>query len=178
MDKVEYLTTRLEIKHFNGCNKCPNKLYAKNKDTIKLGVGNIYCNAIFVLPNYNINTNCKYETILDYLLKYYKEVRGENLLEKVYITRLIKCFNYSNYDIEKDCIKNCANMLYYEISRIKAYNIVFFGDTYYEFNKLFNDTIFLGHNIIECFTPILLKYDNIKSKFIKDFNYVMDICKL
>lgn len=178
MDNIEYLTTTIKIKHFSGCANCPNRLYVKDDDTIKLGTGNIYGNSIFVLPNYNINVNNKYETILDYLVKYYKEIRGEDLLEKVYVTRLIKCFNYSNYDIEKDCIKQCMFMLGYELNGIKAYNVVFFGNTYHEFCKYFNYNIFLRHNVVECSTPILLKYDNVKSNFIKDFNHVMDVCKL
>lgn len=169
INKPKYITGNLEITKFIGCSKCPEKLYAKDGDKIQYGIGNIYTDTMFVLPNYDINVKADYDNILTLLINAYKELRGKDILEEVYITRLIKCFHYSSYTLENKAIDCCVTHLFNEMYRHKGNNIVLFGNIYDILCKYKVDFDLLCYNkIIQiCYSPAMIYYN--KDKFMEDF---------
>ena len=171
IDTIEHIKTKYSIKGGAICSKCPFKLYTKN-DTVSFGIGNIYSNFIFILPSYDINAKIGYNTILSILQEQYKEITNEELFEKVYVTRIVKCYENTAYSIIDDSIKHCNIFLQYELSKLKAKNVVFFGNTYDYIVSLNNPTINTilhyktSHKV---YSPAVMYYDHYENQqtFIK-----------
>lgn len=170
-DIIEHISTEYSIKDGINCASCPLKLYAKN-DTVKLGVGNIYSNYIFVLPPYDFNANINYNTILSILQKEYKAITGNELLENVYVTRAIKCYEYSPYEMMDNSIHNCKDFLWYEFGKLNQKHIVLFGNVYDMLVNLDNPNInyFLYNRFIhKVYNPAVMYYNDTKlqQEFVK-----------
>lgn len=169
INKFKHISGALEIKKFFGCNNCPEKLYAKDGDKIQYGIGNIYTDTMFVLPNYDINIKTNYDNILELLINAYKELRGKDILEEVYISRILKCFHHSSYNLENKAIDCCITHLFNEMYKHKGNNIILFGNTYDILCKYKADfDLILNYKVIQiCYSPAMIFYN--KDKFMEDF---------
>lgn len=159
---VEHTPTKIAIKRSDVCEECPYRIYADEKDVVKLGIGNIYSNFIFVLPQYDVNASIDDETVLKKLDKFYKKITGKPMLENAYVTRLVKCCNKSNNELYNSAVKPCKYFLQYEIIKLGGKNIVFFGDTYHDYITS-SDTVgnnIPNKNIYSCMSAGVLFYDN------------------
>ena len=132
---VEHYSSQLFINKIDICSNCPLKLYSKENDTIVFGTGNRVTNTMIILPSYDIKADVNYNTILKITRDTYKDITNKELLEDCYVTRAIKCVNKTDFNLEKEAIKNCICNLYYELSRIKP-------------NKLINNYMILVYIII------------------------------
>lgn len=167
--KDEHLKTNLFINKFGRCSNCPLKLYAKDDDKITLGIGNIVTDTIIILPSYDVETKIGYETILQIVKDAYENITGLNLLELYYVTRTIKCYNKTDFNLEKDAIKHCLFHLFYEIGRIRPKKVIIFDKQIYDFGLYeCNAGKFIAKTVI---SPGVMYYDNIKLKdiFMKQF---------
>lgn len=166
---VEHITSTFKINTAKCCFNCPFKLYADEDGKIIFGCGNIITNTIIVLPSYDIKASIDYETMLTITENVYNEITGRRLLEDYYITRGIKCFNKTNFTIEKEAIKHCVSNLWYEIGRIQPKKIIVFDKYTYDFISPFENRISI--NIIKVISPGVMYYDNdnLKKMFYSDF---------
>lgn len=167
---IQHYNSILNIKTHYDCTNCPLKLYANENDTVVFGVGNIMSNIMLVLPSYDTKANIDYYTILNILQDVYKQLKGNNILEDCYITRSIKCFNKTDFNLEKDAIKSCMNYLIYECYRLKPNKIIIFDKNLYDFG-LYNN-IRGVFNVKTVISPGVMYYDNQKLKniFMKQLN--------
>lgn len=167
---IKHYSSMLNIKTYYGCTNCPLKLYANENDTVIFGVGNIMSDTMMVLPAYDTKANIDYYTILNIIQDIYKQLKGTNILEECYITRSIKCFNKTDFNLEKDAIKSCIDNLIYECYRIKPNKIIIFDKNLYDFG-LYNNIrgIF---NVKTVISPGVMYYDNqnLKDIFMKQLN--------
>ena len=174
---VEHLTTSLNIKSFNGCSECPIRLYVKDDECITFGVGNICSTIIIVLPNYDIKAKIGYTTIFKILNDEYNKIYNRDIIEDCYITRLIKCYNKTQFDMNDIAIKQCFVHLYYEICKLNPNKIIFCGNTYDKYinaAKGYRNNL-VGRNIINMYNPAVMFYDNvsIKNKFIEQLKQIV-----
>lgn len=164
---IEHITSKIHIKTARCCSNCPIKLYANDNDTIVFGVGNIFSNTIMILPSYDVKAGIGYPTILKILQDTYKDINSKELLEDYYITRSVKCLNKTDFNLEKDAIKNCINHLFYEVSRIKPAKVIIFDKQLYDFG-LYNCNAgkFVTKSVI---SPAVMYYnnENLKNIFMK-----------
>lgn len=124
-DRESHIDSRRLIISRRQCMNCPARLYAKDGETIKLGIGNVCANKIIVLPSYSLVEKGNYISCLQVL----KNMVEENkLLEEYYITRDIKCYNVGSYDIHDRCVSQCASLLQSELNRISPKHLFVFGD--------------------------------------------------
>lgn len=130
---VEHMSTNLFISICEVCSKCPCRIYADEDDKIILGVGNIYTDTVVILPSYDVKAGIGYPTILKIMQDTYKNIVGKELLEDCYVTRTIKCFNKTDFNLEKDAIKSCFTNLIYEVSRIKPKKVIILDKQIYDF---------------------------------------------
>lgn len=166
---IEHYTTKLYINKVYICDNCPLKLYAKKDDKIILGTGNITTNTIIVLPSYDIKAGIEYPTMLKIVQDTYKDIKGIELLEECYVTRSIKCLNKTDFNLEKEAIKNCICNLYYELIRIKPTKLIIFDKQLYDFG-LYNYN--RGkYNVKTVISPAVIYYDNqnLKDVFVRQF---------
>lgn len=127
---IKHLNSNLNIKSIQCCNDCSLKIYAKENETITYGVGNIFGNIVFVLPNYDVNAKIGYNTLLNLLQTQYKELTSKEIFEDYYVTRVVKCYNKTDFDLESQSVKHCYTNLVYEISRIKPNKVIFLTKDY------------------------------------------------
>lgn len=165
---IEHYNTQLYIRKIKLCSNCPLKLYANENDKIILGTGTIITNIIMILPSYDVNANIGYITMLKIVQDVYKDIIGKELLEDVYVTRSIKCFNKTDFNLEKDAIKSCITNLIYEIGRITPTKIIIFDKHLYNFNLYQNKLKYVVKTVL---SPGVMYYDNqnLKDIFIKQF---------
>lgn len=175
-DVIEHRKTQLFINQFTKCKNCPLRIYAKKDETIIYGIGNIHSNVIIVLPTYDANANKDYNTILKLLLDTYKEHIGRDLLEDAYVTRIVKCYKNSSYNLIDSAIPYCVYHTSYEIVKLNAKNIIFAGNT-----KNYLDDFHLKYNInipnkisYNMYSPAVMYYDNdtVKNTFIKQLKFI------
>ena len=176
-DIIEHSKTMFVINQFSKCEHCPLRIYAKENETITYGVGNINSNIIIVLPTYDANADKDYNTILKLLLDTYKEHIGRNLLEDAYITRIVKCYKNSPYNLIDSAIPYCIHHVSYEIIKHQGKYVVFMGGT-----KTHIDLYHAKHNIhlyhkcaVTTYSPAVMYYDNrptIKDNFIKQLKWI------
>lgn len=127
---VEHYSSQLFINKIDICSNCPLKLYSKENDTIVFGTGNRITNTMIILPSYDIKADINYNTILKIVRDTYKDITNKELLEDCYVTRVIKCVNKTDFNLEKEAIKNCICNLYYEFSRIKPNKLIILINNY------------------------------------------------
>lgn len=171
---VAHYGTKLCIHKTDLCANCPLKLYANKDENIILGTGNIITDTMLILPSYDVKAGIEYNTILNIVKDKYKEIKGTNLFEDCYITRTIKCFNKTDFDLEKDAIKFCITNLFYEVSRIKPRKVIIFDKQIYDFGLYnCNRGKFIVKTVI---SPGVMYYDNqnLKDIFIKQFNEALN----
>lgn len=169
MDDIKYLSTELLIDEV--CYDCPLKLYNKKGSKVTYGVGNIYANTILILPPYNINS--KKDSVINIIDDLYSKNTGKNIFEEYYITRTIKCYNSTNFNLNDSAFKICYKYLIHEICRIKPKSIILFDKNYYEFIDNFCSNYKIQvHNILN---PNVMWYDNniIKESFMQQFKDVV-----
>lgn len=176
-DIIEHKKTMLVINQFDKCKHCPLRIYAGKNETITYGVGNINSNVIIVLPTYDVKADKDYNTILKLLLDTYKEYIGRDLLEDAYITRIVKCYKNSPYNLIEQAIPSCIFHTSYEIIKHQGKYVVFMGNT-----KIHIDLYHAEHNIplyhkiaITAYSPAVMYYDNrptIKDAFIKQLKWI------
>lgn len=179
-DVIEHRKTQLVIKQCSTCKDCPLKIYAKENEKITYGVGNIHSNVIIVLPTYDTNADKDYNTILKLLLDTYKEHTGRDLLEDAYITRLVKCYKNSPYNLIDAAIPYCSFHISYEMLKINAKNIIFTSDTLKQFIDGFhsrNNIRTFGKNTYTMYSPAIMYYNNetIKSNFIEQLKWIAKV---
>lgn len=168
-NNTDYLTSAISIKISTICKNCPLRLYAEDEQVITLGIGNIITDTIIILPPYDFNGKILHKDLLDIIKNIYKDITGKELLEDFYVTRSIKCFKDTEFDLYSSAIKSCITNVYYEISRIKPKKVIVFDKILYDAN-LYN--IFNGKFILKTvISPGVMYYDNqhLKDLFIKQF---------
>ena len=166
---VEHYSTILYVCKADVCSRCPLKLYAKKDDKIILGAGNVMTDTIMVLPSYDVKAKIGYITMLQIVQDVYKDITGKELLEEVYVTRVIKCLNKTDFNLEREAIKSCLNNLYYEIGRITPRKLIIFDKQIYDFGLYkYNQGKYVVKTVI---SPGVMYYDNdaLKEVFIKQF---------
>lgn len=175
---VEHIISNINIKLSKTCAKCPYRLYAKSDETVTLGTGNISSNFIFVLPTYDTRTKLGYSNLLTVLADGYREVIGKDLFTEIYVTRLVKCYTNSEHDLYSQAIGPCSGFLIYELNKLPARNILFFGSAYDDYNNN-SDTVGMSipnKNIFHINSPGVLFYDNekFKKKFYQHLLYIIN----
>lgn len=173
----EHMNTNIRITNNKVCHICPYRLYANDKDLVTLGTGNIHSNFIFILPTYDTKAKLGYSNLLSLLHKSYYDIVGRSIFEDSYITRLVKCNKTKEYDLYTSAIGPCSNYLIYEINRLNAKNIVFFGSSYEDYISN-SSTVGMNipfKNIHKLYSPAVLLYDNskIKEKFMTDLTTIV-----
>ena len=166
---VEHIVSKIIIQKAKCCQHCPLRLYTSKEDKIIFGVGNIITNTIMVLPSYDTKAKIGYNTILKIVEDAYKDITGKELLEEVYVTRTVKCFKRTDFNLEKEAIKSCFSNLFYEISRIAPKKIIIFDKELYNFG-LYN-CVRGEYDVRTVVSPGVMYYDNqnLKDIFIKQF---------
>lgn len=166
---VEHIVSNAKISTAKCCQYCPLRLYANKEDKIIFGVGNIITNTIMVLSSYDTKAKIGYNTILKIVENAYKNITGKELLEEVYVTRAVKCFKRTDFNLEKEAIKSCFSNLFYEIGRIAPSKIIVFDKLCY--NALFNYNNNGLVQIKSVISPGVMYYDNdaLKKVFINEF---------
>lgn len=166
---IEHIVSKINIQKAKCCQYCPLRLYAGKEDKIIFGVGNIITDIIMVLPSYDTKAKIDYNTILRIVENAYKNIIGKELLEEVYVTRTVKCFKRTDFNLEKEAIKFCFSNLFYEINRITPKKIIIFDKELYNFS-LYN-CVRGKYDIRTVVSPGVMYYDNqnLKDIFIKQF---------
>lgn len=173
----EHLTTGIKIKTSNICSSCPYRVYAADDENVTFGAGNIHSNFIFVLPTYDVKSKLGYSNLLSLLVDSYKEVIGRSIFEDVYVTRLVKCNKSIAHTIYYSAVSPCSHYLIYELNKLKAKNVVFFGSAYDDYMQN-SDTVggYIPFKIIhKVYSPAILFYDNpnIKAKLFNDIEAIL-----
>lgn len=162
IERVPHINSGWKIKDSSICSKCPLKLYSK-QECVTLGVGNMSSNYMFVLPAYNVNADVKYDTILKLLRETYNEIIGCDMLEQVYVTRMVKCHEYTPYSMFEPAYNSCKSYLRHELINLKCNRIVLFGECH---DLLIDDVkqsmypYLRGKYIYKVYNPAVLYYDN------------------
>ena len=166
---VEHIISKINIQKAKCCQYCPLRLYTGKEDKIIFGVGNIITDTIMILPSYDTQAKIGYNTILKIVEDAYKNITGKELLEEVYVTRAVKCFKRTDFNLEKEAIKSCFSNLFYEIGRITPIKIIIFDKLCY--NTLFNYNDNGLIQIKSVIGPGVMYYDNdaLKKVFIDEF---------
>lgn len=166
---VEHIVSNAKISTAKCCQYCPLRLYTNKDDKIIFGVGNIITDTIMILPSYDTQAKIGYNTILKIVEDAYRDIVGKELLEEVYITRAVKCFKRTEFNLEKEAIKSCFSNLFYEIGRITPSKIIIFDKLCY--NTLFNYNNNGLVQIKSVISPGVMYYDNdaLKKVFIDEF---------
>lgn len=173
---IQHINSNLRIQLMQCCNGCPFKIYAKENETIVYGVGNTFSDIIFVLPTYDVNAKVGYNTLVNLLKEQYKNITNNKLFENSYVTRIIKCYNKTDFDLEIQAIKHCYTNLAYEISRIKPKKVIVLTKDYKYIIDYFK--ILFGNNtnikFYQTYNIGVLYYDNkYKDKFIKQLKEIL-----
>lgn len=169
---IKHIISNIYIHKHSNCSNCPIKLYNDESKTIIYGVGNIFTDTIFVLPTYDVNAKIGYETLLTLLQKQYKELTNKEVLEDCYITRVIKCFKKTNFDLERSAVKFCIYNLLYEIIRIKPKKVIFLTKDYNDIIGFLNQ--YFTTNYYQTYNIGVLYYNNeYKDEFIKQLKEII-----
>lgn len=178
-DIIKHSKTMFVISQFADCSDCPLKIYAKPNETITYGVGNINSNVMIVLPTYDINADKDYNTILKILIDTYKEHTGKNLLEDAYITRIVKCYKNSPYNLIESAIDNCIIHVSYEILKFKGKYVIYTGNTFEAINDyhIANKIDIYDKFQLTMYSPAVMYYNNNTNKenFIKQLQWISSV---
>ena len=174
---IKHINTNINIKHSLVCRLCPFKIYAEPNDTVEFGVGNMFSNFIFVIPSYNTKTN-KEITSLNAISKIYRDITGKNILEEIYVTRYVKCYKNTQHALINHAANSCVKYLTYEVTKLSAKNIIFFGDTYryYENNNDLIQFDLYNKNIFNVYSPNIIMFDNdvAKDKLYETLTHILN----
>lgn len=169
---IEHLDSGIKICTSKICSACPYKLYSKSDTTIKFGIGAIVTNVILVLPEYDVNRKVKldYPTIYTLLRDRYRKLMGIDISTDCYVTRLVKCSAYSIHNLTAQAFAPCSNYLNYEIGKIDADKIIFFGDSYdnYFLNNPKGNALYFRKRVFKVTSPGVLFYPD--SPYVKRFD--------
>lgn len=167
---IKHIDTRNEIKRVKTCYNCPAKLYAKDGETIKLGFGNSFADKVIVLPSYSLVEKGDYISCAKVLL----DIVGSRLYEDFYVTRDIKCYNVSSYDIHDACIINCNTFLNYELSKFIGKKLFVFGNV--DLSRI-DKNILNTYIVYRLFNPYIMIVGEqvLKNKFINDVKMMMNL---
>lgn len=173
----EHMKTSINIKSSNVCRSCPYRMYVDNDEVVTLGTGNIHSNFIFILPTYDTIDKFGYSNLLSMLSMLYEEITGKNLFDDVYITRLVKCSKNNEHNIYNSAISPCSHYLTYELNRLTAKHVVFFGSAYEDYENT-KDTVGMyiaNKQVHKVYSPGILYYNNpnLKDKLIKDLTFIL-----
>jgi len=175
---MEHMNTKIIIKNHNTCATCPYRIYAKDNETVTLGIGNINSDFIFILPTYDFKAKIGYDSILELLSVEYEKAMGKSVFDDAYITRLVKCHKSTTHNLYESCITNCSTFLFYELNKLDARNVVFFGSAYDDYISKAN---IVGHNIpikkvFKSHSPGVLYYNNLSltTKFFTNLNNIIN----
>ena len=171
---IEHIISKIKIQDAKCCKDCPLKLYvSSDNDTIIFGVGNILTDTIMILPSYDVKAKIGYITMLQIVQNAYKDITGKELLEEVYVTRVIKCLNKTDFNLEKEAIKSCFSNLFYEIGRISPSKLIVFDRLCYDVLFNYNNNGLI--KIISVISPGVMYYDNnaLKDRFINEFKQAL-----
>lgn len=157
------------------CLECPCRVYHSEKDKVILGTGNVlYAKRIFILPNYDIRANKRFETLIDILADVYKEVTGEDIVDNNYITREIKCYTRSQYDITELAREYCSGYIEYEIGRIKPKAVICCGDV--RDNPAVVEAADKGLRVLYAYSPGCKFYNKVRfESFKKQIKYYVGV---
>ena len=180
---IEHHKSQLKIHEHFSCKECPIRIYADKDECITFGAGITFAKIIFILPTYDTNAKIEYTTIFTLLSDLYKELFGKDILEDVYVTRLVKCIDKSTFNLECIAARHCFVHLNHELVRGKWDKIVFFGDTFDEYissipypsyhRNLINNYI-KNNKCFRLYNPGVLYYDSkVKNIFIEQLKQVM-----
>lgn len=180
---IEHHKSQLRIHEHYSCKECPIRIYADKDECITFGAGITFAKTIFILPTYDTNAKIEYTTIFTLLANLYKELFGKDILEDVYVTRLVKCIDKSTFNLECIAARHCFVHLNHELARGKWDKIVFFGDTFDEYissipypsyhRNLINNYI-KNNKCFRLYNPGVLYYDSkVKNIFIEQLKQVM-----
>lgn len=163
----KHLSSKIVINKTRMCENCPLHVFANDGQVIMFGAGNIFATTIMVLPPYDIKAKVDYITMIDLLENAYQEITGLDIYEENYITRSVKCFSKTNYDLNTIAINECANKLYYEIVRIHPKKVIVF-DKNCDIDTIKYNT---NCNVFQVISPGVMYYNNteLKEKFMKQF---------
>lgn len=122
---IKHLESSLKIASCINCVNCPARLYTKTTNVI-LGFGNLYSNKVIVLPTYSLDYKGKgtYINTASILIN----IIGDRIFEDYYVTREIKCYSNSEYEIDEVCKRYCSIFLNKELFTTKAKHLFAFGD--------------------------------------------------
>lgn len=171
---IEHIKTNKFLNEYPQCQDCPIRIFNTN-EKLTLGTGNIESNILFVLPTYDYNAKLGYTTILTLLADVYKEIKGKSIFEDVYITRVIKCFNKTDFNLNDIAAKHCNSFIAAEIRSKQWKKIIFFSNTYEEYISKINNNYDLKRitlynktkRVYNVYNPAILFYNN--EKVIKEF---------
>lgn len=173
----EHISSKNIIKTAIGCQSCPYKLYAKDKECVTMGIGNIFSNFIFILPTYDVKAKLGYNTLLSLLSETYSSFDNKSIFEDIYITRIVKCDKYNGHGIYHTAIGPCSGYLKYEIEKLGAKHIVFFGSSYDDYVNNGQTALIstVNKTIHKVYSPAILHYDNpkIRDKFFNDLSNIL-----
>jgi len=172
----DHMGTKIKIKANDVCSNCVYKLYAKDEETVTLGIGNIHSNFIFILPSYDPKSKLGYVNLLTILKDAYSDVFNRDIFNDVYVTRLVKCSKNTTFNLYESAISPCSHYLTYEVNRLVAKHIIFFGSTFDDYQN--NNTVAMYlHNkyVYKAYSPAVLLYDNIivKDKFFNELKTIL-----
>lgn len=107
------------IKDIEYCKSCPYYFTEKDKHIV-FGKGDIICDTVIILKQYNKNLSSFYYELLR---KLYRDEFNEELLDKYYVTHLPKCYNYSiqKYSNLDELVKSCLNITITELNTLCKY---------------------------------------------------------
>lgn len=163
----KHLKTNIHQIKCEQCSECPLHVYSNDNDVVIFGVGNIFADTILVLPSYDTKAKVNYTTILSIVEKAYYQIEHKDIYEECYVTRTIKCYDKSNYNLMQDAIKHCKEFLYYEVIKLKPRRIIIF-DSKFDTTELEMNTF---ARIAHVINPGVMYYDNnkLKQTFMKQF---------
>lgn len=166
---VKHIISNAKINTAKCCQYCPIRLYINEENKIIFGVGNIITDTIMILPSYDTQAKIGYNTILKIVEDTYRDIAGKELLEEVYVTRAVKCFKRTDFNLKKEAIKSCFSNLFYEIGRIAPSKIIVFDKLCYNILFNYNNNNFV--QIKSVINPGVMYYDNdaLKKVFIDEF---------
>lgn len=174
----DHIHTTKKINDSIICKSCPYKIYSNKTDTVTMGIGNIFSNFIFVVPTYDSKSKVGNETTLTKLISIYHEITGKELLEQIYVTRLVKCYKTVDHNLYNQSVTPCSNYLMYEFGRLQGKHVIMFGTTYSDY---ISNCDVVGLNIPnkiihKCYSPDVLFYDNdtIKQRFIDTLSNILN----
>lgn len=167
----KHIKTNIHQVKCKQCAECPLRIFSDDNNIVVFGVGNLFADTILVLPPYDVKAKIDYITMLSIIEKAYYDIEHKDIYEECYITRTVKCYDKSNYNLMQDAMIHCKEFLYYEIIKLKPRRIIIF-DSKFDTTELEMNTL---ARIVRVISPGVMYYDNdkLKQTFMKQFKEVL-----